>query len=62
MAHSFPFLQVEGQFNLTGDGVSRSNVPNSIYRIHDKIAPGSNAEMAIWAVQNGLIDGDGPPG
>ena len=41
------------------DGVSRSTVRNAICRIHDRTASGSNQEMMIWALQNGLIDGTG---
>ena len=37
-------------------GISRSNVRNTIYRIHDKTGSGSNQEMVIWAVRSGLLD------
>lgn len=44
-------------------GISRSNVRNTIHRIHDKTGCGSNQEMVIWAVRSGLLDdtarGDG---
>ena len=39
------------------DGISRSNVRNTVYRIHDKIGAGSNQEMVVWAVRSGLLDG-----
>ncbi|MDE2940232.1 MAG: hypothetical protein OXR67_15155 [Chloroflexota bacterium] len=38
------------------DGISRSNVRNTIYRIHDKTGSGTNREMMVWAVLSGLID------
>ena len=37
-------------------GTSRSNVRNTIYRIHDKTASGSNQEMVVWAVRCGILD------
>ena len=37
-------------------GIGRSNVRNTIYRIHDKIGCGSNQEMVVWAVRSGLLD------
>ena len=37
-------------------GISRSNVRNTIYRIHDKTGCGSNQEMVVWAVRSGLLD------
>ena len=38
------------------NGISRSYVRNTIYRIHDKIGSGSNQEMVVWAVRRGLLD------
>lgn len=38
-------------------GISRSNVRNTVYRIHDKTGSGSNQEMVVWAVRSGLLDG-----
>ena len=37
-------------------GIGRSNVRNTIYRIHDKIGCDSNQEMVVWAVRSGLLD------
>ena len=37
-------------------GISRSNVRNTIYRIHDKTGSGSNQEMVVWAVRSGVLD------
>ena len=36
--------------------ISRSNVRNTIYRIHDKTGSGSNQEMVVWAVRSGVLD------
>ena len=45
------YAQIAGEYEL-----SRSNVRNTIYRIHDKTGCGSNQEMVVWAVRSGLLD------
>ena len=37
-------------------GISRSNVRNTIYRIHDKTGSGSNQGLVVWAVRSGVLD------
>ena len=39
-------------------GVSRVTVRNSIYRIQDKLRVASKQEIVVWAVRNGLLDGE----
>ncbi len=45
------YAQIAGEYDI-----SRSNVRNTIYRIHDKTGSGSNQEMVVWAVRSGLLD------
>ena len=45
------YAQIAGEYDM-----SRSNVRNTIYRIHDKTGSGSNQEMVVWAVRSGLLD------
>ena len=40
-------------------GVSMTTVRNAIYRIQDKLRVKSKQEIVVWAVRNGLLDGDG---
>lgn len=44
------YAQIAGEY-----GISRSNVRNTIYRIHDKTGSGSNQEMVVWAVRSGVL-------
>ena len=38
--------------------VGTVTVRNTVYRIQDKLGVGSKQEMVVWAVRNGLLDGD----
>ena len=39
-------------------GVSMVTVRNTIYRVRDKLGIASKQEMVVWAVRNGLLDGE----
>ena len=39
-------------------GVSMVTVRNAIYRVQDKIGVDSKQEIVVWAVRNGLLDGE----
>ena len=39
-------------------GVSTETVRNAIYRIQNKLGVESKQEIVVWAVQNGLLDGE----
>ena len=39
-------------------GVSRVTVRNTIYRVQEKLGIASKQEMVVWAVRNGLLDGE----
>ena len=39
-------------------GVSMVTVRNTIYRVRDKLGIESKQEMVVWAVRNGLLDGE----
>ena len=39
-------------------GVSTVAVRNSIYRVQDKLGVESKQEIVVWAVRNGLLDGE----
>ena len=39
-------------------GVSMVTVRNAIYRIQNKLGVESKQEIVVWAVQNGLLDGE----
>ena len=39
-------------------GVGRVTVRNAIYRVLDKLGVESNRETLVWAVQNGLLEGE----
>ena len=39
-------------------GISKVTVRNAIYRVQNKIGVGSPQEMVVWAVRNGLLDGE----
>ena len=39
-------------------GVSTATVRNAIYRIQNKLGVESKQEIVVWAVQNGLLDGE----
>ena len=45
------YAQIGAEYDIT-----RSNVRNTIYRIHDKTGSGSNQEMVVWAVRCGILD------
>ncbi len=36
-------------------------VRNSIYRIQEKLGVDSKQEVVVWAVRNGLVDGEDEP-
>ena len=38
-------------------GVSKVTVRNAIYRVQNKLGLGSPQEIVVWAVRNGLLDG-----
>ena len=35
-----------------------ATVRNTLYRVQDKLGIGSKQELVIWAVRNGLLDGE----
>ena len=39
-------------------GVTRTTVRNAVYRVQDKLEVESKQEIVVWAVRNGLLDGD----
>lgn len=39
-------------------GISTVTVRNAIYRVQDKLGLESKQEIVVWAVRNGLLDGD----
>ena len=39
-------------------GNSPSTVRNTVYRIQDKLGAGSRQGLVVWAVRNGLLDGE----
>ena len=39
-------------------GISKVTVRNAIYRVQNKLGVGSHQEMVVWAVRNGLLDGE----
>ena len=39
-------------------GLSRVTIRNTIYRVQDKLGVDSKQEIVVWAVRNGLLDGD----
>ena len=39
-------------------GLSTVTIRNSIYRIQDKLGMATKQEIVVWAVRNGLLDGD----
>ena len=39
-------------------GVNTVTVRNAIYRVQDKLGVESKQEIVVWAVRNGLLDGD----
>lgn len=39
-------------------GVKMETARNAIYRVQDKLGMGSKQEIVVWAVRNGLLDGD----
>ena len=39
-------------------GVSTVTVKNAIYRIQDNLGVASKQEIVVWAVRNGLLDGE----
>ena len=39
-------------------GVSTETVRNAIYRIQNKLGVESKQEIVVWAVRNGLLDGE----
>lgn len=44
---------------IAGDmGISKVTVRNAIYRVQNKLGLGSQQEIVVWAVRNGLLDGD----
>ena len=43
--------------DIAGDmGISKVTVRNTIYRVQNKLGVGSQQEIVVWAVQNGLLD------
>ena len=38
-------------------GISRVTVRNAIYRVQNMLGAGSRQEIVVWAVRNGLLDG-----
>ena len=42
-------------------GVSTVTVRNAIYRVQDKLGVESKQEIVVWAVRNGLLDGEEGP-
>lgn len=45
------YAEIAGEY-----GISRSNMRNAIYRIHDKTGSDSNQDMVVWAVRSGVLD------
>ena len=44
---------------IAGDlGISKVTVRNAIYRVQNKLGVGSHQEIVVWAVRNGLLDGE----
>ena len=43
-------------------GVGAITVRNTIYRIQNKLGVASKQEIVVWAVRNGLLDGEDGPG
>ena len=39
-------------------GIGAVTVRNAIYRIQDKLGVASKQEIVVWAVRNGLLDGE----
>ena len=39
-------------------GLSKVTVRNAIYRVQNKLGVGSQQEIVVWAVRNGLLDGE----
>ena len=39
-------------------GVTMTTVRNAVYRVQDKLEVESKQEIVVWAVRNGLLDGD----
>ena len=38
-------------------GISKVTVRNAIYRVQNKLGVGSRQEIVVWAVRNGLLEG-----
>ena len=42
---------------IAGDmGISKVTVRNAVYRVQNKLGVGSQQEIVVWAVRNGLLD------
>lgn len=39
-------------------GVNMETTRNAIYRVQDKLGMESKQEIVVWAVRNGLLDGE----
>ena len=39
-------------------GIKTTSVRNAVYRIQDKLAVDSKQELVVWAIRNGLLDGE----
>ena len=42
-------------------GVKMTTVRNAVYRVQDKLGVESKQEIVVWAVRNGLVDGEQGP-